>query len=239
MISKARSFTLSLVNILHTSSFITLHYTSYPSATSRVLVRDTMPFKSHHNSTPSNRMTKLSETSSDSTPAPSPTQPQPQAGPSRKRKLGTTTETRRTSTSVNLKSPRASQSASIGVPASPSPSPPPQTQFDTQDSGDLWEAITILDERGESGSGHYLIQWAGEDPDTGEAWEPTWERRKNVTPALAAEWKQKKRNDPSIIGVEGKRLADIKKAIKEAAKKRRREEKEAQKKKKPRKGSQR
>ena len=187
-----------------------------------------MPFKGHI--PPTNCMTRLSVASVDASPVQSPTQPQ--AGPSRKRKVDTTTTESRRSSVKSGKSSRASGSTSVETAASRSPSPPLQTQFDTQNSDDLWDAIAILDERGETGSGFYLIQWDGIDPDTGKAWEPTWEHRRDVTPALAAEWKQKKKLNPGIIGVEGKKLADAKKAEKEAERKRKRKEKEAQKKKK-------
>ena len=53
-----------------------------------------------------------------------------------------------------------------------------------------------------------------------------------MTTALAAEWKERRRNDPSIIGVEGKKLEVAQKAKKEAEKKRKQEEKDAQKRKK-------
>ena len=225
----------SHVCVCHFVNIISLQSSINPSTTSpgvlacRLII---MPFKGHI--PPTNRMARLPVASVDASPVQSPTQP-PQAGPSRKRKIDTTTtESRRSSVKSGKSSRGASESASVELAASrsPSPSPPLQTQFDTQNSDDLWDAIAILDERGETGSGFYLIQWAGIDPDTGNAWEPTWEHRRDVTPALAAEWKQKKKLNPGIIGVEGRKLADAKKAEKEAERKRKREEKEAQKKKK-------
>jgi len=109
-----------------------------------------------------------------------------------------------------------------------SPSPPMETQFRSQgeDSDDqLWEADCILDERGETAKGEYLVKWVGFDPKTGENWEPTWERRDGVTPLLAKEWKAKKKADPGIIGVEGKKLLAELKRKKEEEKKKKREAK--------------
>jgi hypothetical protein len=106
--------------------------------------------------------------------------------------------------------------------------PPAETQFVSQgeDSDDqLWEADCILDERGPPLKGQYLVQWVGNDPATGERWEPTWERRDGVTPQLAKEWKGRKKADPSIVGVEGRKLEDAIKAAREAEKKRKREAK--------------
>jgi hypothetical protein len=79
-----------------------------------------------------------------------------------------------------------------------------------------------------------LIQWEGVDPETGEAWKPTWERRRDVTVALAADWKEKKRKDPSVVGVVAKQMAEAQRAKQEAEKKRKLAEKEAQSRKKPR-----
>lgn len=101
-------------------------------------------------------------------------------------------------------------------------SPPAETQFRShgEDSDDqLWEADCILDERGAVATGQYLVQWVGNDPSTGSRWEPTWERREDVTPLLAKEWKDKKKADPSIVGVEGKKLELAIKAKREEAKK--------------------
>jgi hypothetical protein len=105
-------------------------------------------------------------------------------------------------------------------------SPPPmETQFRSQgeDSDDqLWEADCILDERGETAKGEYLVKWVGQDPKTGENWEPTWERRDGVTPQLAKEWKARKKREPGIVGLEGKRLeAERQQTIEEARRKKR------------------
>lgn len=158
---------------------------------------------------PANRAPRSSVLSGREPPATRSPPSQPQAGPSRKRRRATDD----------------SQRASIKSSPS-SPGPPPETQFESQNSGELWDAIEILDERGQPGSGQYLIRWEGLDPDTGEPWEPTWERRRDVTMGLAAEWKIRKMADPSIIGIEGKKFHDSTKARLAAEKKRRREEKQ-------------
>ena len=101
-----------------------------------------------------------------------------------------------------------------------------ETQFRSQgeDSDDqLWEADCILDERGETAKGEYLVKWVGFDPKTGESWEPTWERRDGVTPLLAKEWKAKKKADPGLIGVEGKKLLAEQKRMKEEERRKKRE----------------
>jgi hypothetical protein len=154
-------------------------------------------------------------------PATRPRSPTPQleAGPSRSRS--------RLSSSSSLMSHDTKES-------SPAHSPPAETQFRSQgqDSDDqLWEADCILDERGPVATGQYLVQWVGHDPATGERWEPTWERREDVTPLLAKEWKDKKRADPGVVGVEGKKLEAERKSKIEAAKKekkRKRDEKASQ-----------
>jgi hypothetical protein len=126
--------------------------------------------------------------------------------------------------------PRQTSSITTSVKADSeygdSPSPIMETQFRSQgeDSDDqLWEADCILDERGETAKGEYLVKWVGFDPKTGENWEPTWERRDGVTPLLAKEWKARKKADPGIIGVEGKKLQVEMKRKKEEERKKRRE----------------
>jgi hypothetical protein len=134
-------------------------------------------------------------------------QPSNQAGPSRPRQP---------SDSSSALSPQSSRQASPIV----------ETQFQSQgeDSDDqLWEADCILDERGEVAKGEYLVKWVGNDPATGENWEPTWERRDGVTPALAKEWKDKKKRDPNCVGIEGKKLEAAQKAKMEAARRKKRE----------------
>lgn len=146
-------------------------------------------------------------------------EPQNQAGPSRKSRPRPSTDS---SLTLSAKSDRE-------------PSPVMETQFQSQgeDSDDqLWEADCILDERGEVGTGQYLVKWVGNDPATGEGWEPTWERRDGVTPALAKEWKAKKKREPNCIGIEGKKLEAAQRAKMEAARRKKREERLAKSKKK-------
>ncbi|KAL8293394.1 hypothetical protein RQP46_000095 [Phenoliferia psychrophenolica] len=54
--------------------------------------------------------------------------------------------------------------------------------------------ISVLAELDEV-KGKYYIEWAGIDPDTGEAWKPTWEPKKTcgATKALISDWKESKR----------------------------------------------
>jgi hypothetical protein len=59
----------------------------------------------------------------------------------------------------------------------PVASPPKQQLFASDSVGDadgFWAVKDILDEKTERGRTSYLIQWAGIDPDTHGAWEPTW-----------------------------------------------------------------
>lgn len=85
----------------------------------------------------------------------------------------------------------------------------PETQFrPTSDAGEtLWIVEAIVDERGPRQEGDYLIKWAGTNPETGKAWEPSWEPKGNCMDACIQEWKEKKRNDPLIVGREGEKLA--------------------------------
>lgn len=120
----------------------------------------------------------------------------------------------------------SAQSQSFQFESEQESSPPPmETQFRSQgeDSDDqLWEADCILDERGETAKGEYLVKWVGNDPSTGENWEPTWERRDGVTPQLAKEWKARKKREPDIVGVEGKKLvAELRKKKEEERRKKR------------------
>jgi hypothetical protein len=86
-------------------------------------------------------------------------------------------------------------------------SPPAETQFIPDDGAQMWEAICILDEIGpRGGAGKYLIKWAGTDPATGEAWDPSWEPKGGASQDLIQEWKEKKEEDPTIVGKEGARL---------------------------------
>ena len=83
-----------------------------------------------------------------------------------------------------------------------SPDPPQETQYVSQsgDSQNLWEADCILDERGPAATGSYLVKWKGTDPDTGEIYKPTWEKKSGCTPDLIRDWKKLKKADPSVVG---------------------------------------
>jgi hypothetical protein len=87
---------------------------------------------------------------------------------------------------------------------------PAETQFiqESDDSQNLWEAECILDERGQPIKGQYLIKWKGLDPSTGEVWEPTWEKKTGCTSDLIDEWKEKKKDDPDIVGKAGKEIEE-------------------------------
>jgi hypothetical protein len=83
----------------------------------------------------------------------------------------------------------------------------PSTQFDRILGNDeeLYSAVCILDERMKSSSsggttGEFLVKWRGIDPDTGKRWKPTWVTKTGCTDPLIQEWKQKKRQDPTIVG---------------------------------------
>ncbi|KAK8003367.1 hypothetical protein PG989_003086 [Apiospora arundinis] len=51
-----------------------------------------------------------------------------------------------------------------------------------------WEIRGILQERKKKGQLQYLVNWSGQDPETGRAYEPTWEPAKNVTERAIKEW---------------------------------------------------
>ncbi|CAN9245282.1 unnamed protein product [Alternaria alternata] len=59
----------------------------------------------------------------------------------------------------------------------------------------LWAAERILDEKTIRGVRTYHIQWKGLDPETGKAWEPTWEPEENANDLLVAHWEQEKARD--------------------------------------------
>jgi hypothetical protein len=65
----------------------------------------------------------------------------------------------------------------------------------SNESDTLWAAECILDERVIGGIRKYQIQWQGIDPDTGKAWEPTWEPEENANDLLVADWLQEKARD--------------------------------------------
>jgi len=99
----------------------------------------------------------------------------------------------------------------------------PATQFEagSDDSAVLYEARTILDERvrtlrGKS-FGEFLVDWAGEDPETGKPWGPTWQKKTDCTNELIKDWKEKKAADPEIVGRWQKEEEERKKQAKAAA----------------------
>jgi len=57
------------------------------------------------------------------------------------------------------------------------------------DSQEEWEAVRILEQRGQGFVLQYLIEWKDIDPATGEPWAPTWERASNAGPTLRASWR--------------------------------------------------
>lgn len=63
------------------------------------------------------------------------------------------------------------------------------------ESGALWAADCILDEHVVRGVRKYYIQWKGINPDTGKAWEPSWEPAENANDLLVAYWEQEKARD--------------------------------------------
>jgi hypothetical protein len=78
----------------------------------------------------------------------------------------------------------------------PTPNKRPK-HADTRDgalspSEELWEAESILEEKRVGRKLHYLVEWKGIDPQTGETYQPTWEPEINCTKALIHEWKSKK-----------------------------------------------
>ncbi|RYP34866.1 hypothetical protein DL766_002764 [Monosporascus sp. MC13-8B] len=63
------------------------------------------------------------------------------------------------------------------------------------DSEDWWEIKDIIGERLHRGVVHYLVQWEGTDPRTGQPYEPGWEPSKNVTEAAISAWREKKKEN--------------------------------------------
>ncbi|KAF1928223.1 uncharacterized protein M421DRAFT_420756 [Didymella exigua CBS 183.55] len=62
-------------------------------------------------------------------------------------------------------------------------------QETADDSEEEWEAVRILEQRGQGFALRYYIEWKGADPATGEQWAPTWERASNASEALRASWR--------------------------------------------------
>lgn len=59
----------------------------------------------------------------------------------------------------------------------------------THDSQEEWEAVRILDQRGQGFALQYYIEWKDIDPATGKPWAPTWEKASNASATLRASWK--------------------------------------------------
>lgn len=60
------------------------------------------------------------------------------------------------------------------------------------ESQEEFEAVRIIEQRGQGFALQYLIEWKGIDPETGEPWVPTWERASNAGAVLRASWKAEK-----------------------------------------------
>ena len=60
----------------------------------------------------------------------------------------------------------------------------------------LWQARVILAEKVVKGKKHYLIDWEGIDPKTGQNYKPSWGKR--PTKALRKEWEEKQRGERAI-----------------------------------------
>ena len=65
-----------------------------------------------------------------------------------------------------------------------------ETQFVSQegDDQDVWAVNAILKER----KNHYLVDWLGEDPETGKPWPPSWVVKHDCTDYLVMQWKKEK-----------------------------------------------
>lgn len=59
----------------------------------------------------------------------------------------------------------------------------------SHNSDEEWEAVRILDQRGQGFALQYYIEWKDIDPATGKPWAPTWERASNASTTLRASWK--------------------------------------------------
>lgn len=57
------------------------------------------------------------------------------------------------------------------------------------ESQEEWEALRVIEQRGQGFALQYLIEWKGIDPETGEPWVPTWEKASNAGAVLRASWK--------------------------------------------------
>ncbi|KAK8111757.1 uncharacterized protein PG998_008214 [Apiospora kogelbergensis] len=65
-------------------------------------------------------------------------------------------------------------------------------ELDVDADQDYWEIRGILKERKRQGQLQYLVDWIGQDPGTGRAYEPTWEPAANVTQLAIDEWAKEK-----------------------------------------------
>lgn len=83
----------------------------------------------------------------------------------------------------------ASDSEDVSVVETSLEIPEFDTQFIPQEDDDdtLWEVIEILAERGN----RYKVKWAGDDPQTGKPWAPSWVAKHDCTDKLIHEWKLK------------------------------------------------
>lgn len=81
-------------------------------------------------------------------------------------------------------------------PTSPSPrsvQKKKRPRRNNEDSGDLFPARQILDEKTEDRKVFYLIDWEGVDPQTGLPYTPTWQPAADATFALRAAWQNRRR----------------------------------------------
>jgi hypothetical protein len=98
------------------------------------------------------------------------------ASPKRKRKPNRTTTNKRPKYTLPDTDSGSSSSSSAEEGTAP-------------DSQEEWEAVRILEQRGQGFALQYLIEWKDIDPATGQPWAPTWERASNAGAALRASWR--------------------------------------------------
>ncbi|KAJ4373473.1 hypothetical protein N0V86_007613 [Didymella sp. IMI 355093] len=84
---------------------------------------------------------------------------------------------------------RASKRPKYTLPDTDSSSSSSAEEATAHDSQEEWEAVRILEQRGQGFALQYYIEWAGIDPATGKQWAPTWENVKNAGETLRASWK--------------------------------------------------
>jgi hypothetical protein len=56
--------------------------------------------------------------------------------------------------------------------------------------GKFYDAVKILEERGQGASKQFLVAWSGKDA-AGDAWPPDWRPARDVSEALKEEWRSK------------------------------------------------